>query len=147
MGLQPDLIALWKQMIKLDDNHLDHLYSSERLFPDGTWRKCCSCSSHGAWRQRVAGGKGSQLQEILSMAVFHPQFTVLSFTPAWCLLRTLHLNLTWVVFSNLKTLQNIVCTWKRNNSFLNPNLPRSKGQVWTELPSSPMWKPCLWAWE
>lgn len=147
MGLQPDLIALWKQMIKLDDNHLDHPYSSERLFPDGTWRKCCSCSSHGAWRQRVAGGKGSQLQEILSMAVFHPQFTVLSFTPAWCLLRTLHLILTWVVFSNLKTLQNIVCTWKRNNSFLNPNLPRSKGQVLTELPSSPMWKPCLWAWE
>lgn len=38
------------------------------------------------------------------MAVFHPQFTVRSFTPAWCLQRTLHLILTWVVFWNLKTL-------------------------------------------
>jgi hypothetical protein len=48
--------------------------------------------------------KAANFQEILPMAVFHPQFTLRSFTPACCLWRTLRLILTWVVFTNLKTL-------------------------------------------
>lgn len=135
MGLQPNLRGLCKQMVKLDEDHLEQPCSSERLFSDSNWRKCCSCSSHRGWCQHVAERKGSQLSEDPSNGCVpspvHTAFihTILVFVENFPL--DSHLGSIYKSENTFRML--FVFGKKRSNSFLVSNLFRSKGKLIRQL--------------